>query len=192
MAPFEMLYGRRCRTLIFWNEMGERQVFGPDIIQENEKQVRQVRENLKVAQSHQKSYADRKRRELSFKVGDFIYLMVSTMRGLKQFQVRGKLTPWFIGPLKILEQKGEVAYQLELPPLLSAVHDIFHMSHLKKFLRVLEEQVPLEDLVTGEDLTYQECPIKVLETSKRVTRNKTTKMCKVQWSHHIEEEATWE
>jgi RNA recognition motif-containing protein len=83
MAPLEMLYGRRCKTPIFWNEIGEWQVFGPDIIQETKKQVHQVRENLKVAQSHQKSYADRRRRELSFEVGDFVYLKVSPMRGLK-------------------------------------------------------------------------------------------------------------
>jgi hypothetical protein len=87
---------------------------------------------------------------------------------------------------------GEVAYQLELPPQLSAVHDVFHVSQLKKCLCVPEEQVPLEDLVIGEDLTYQEYPIKVLETSERVMRNKTIRMCKIQWSHHTEEEATWE
>jgi hypothetical protein len=115
---------------------GERQVFGPDIIQETEKQVHQVRENLKVAQSHQKSYANRKRRELSFKVGYFVYLKVTTMRGLEQFQVRGKLMPRFIGPFKIVERKGEVAFQLELPPQLSVVHDIFHMPLLKKCLCV--------------------------------------------------------
>jgi hypothetical protein len=103
MVLFEMLYGRRCRTPIFWNETGERQVFGPDIIQETEKQVRQVRENLKVAQSSQKSYANCRRRELCFDVGDFIYLKVSPIRGLKRFQVRGKLMPRFIGPFKIIE-----------------------------------------------------------------------------------------
>jgi hypothetical protein len=151
-----------------------------------------VRENLKVAQSHQKSYADRRRRELSFEVGDFVYLKISPMRGLKWLQVRGKLTPRFIGPFKILARMGEVAYQLELPPQLSAVHDVFHVSQLKKCLRVPEEQVPLKDLVIGEDLTYQEYPIKVLETSERVMRNKTIRMCKIQWSHHTEEEATWE
>jgi hypothetical protein len=98
------------------------------------------------------------------------------MRGLKQFQVRGKLAPRFIGPFKILEQKGEVAYQLELPPQLLAVHDMFHVSQLKKCLRVSEEQVPWEDLVTSENLTYQEYPIKVLKMSERVTGNKTIKM----------------
>jgi hypothetical protein len=87
---------------------------------------------------------------------------------------------------------GEVAYWLEVPPQLSAVHDMFHVPQLKKCLRLPEEQVPLEDLVTGEDLAHQEYPIKVLEMSERVMRNKTIRMCKVQWSHHTEEAATWE
>jgi hypothetical protein len=87
MAPFEMLYGRRCQTPLFWNETGERKVFGPDILQEAEKQVRKVRENLRVAQSRQKSYADHRRRELSFEVGDFVYLNVSPMRGMRCFKV---------------------------------------------------------------------------------------------------------
>jgi hypothetical protein len=116
MALFEMLYGCRCWTPLFWNETGERKVFGPDILQEAKKQVCMVRENLRVAQSRQKSYVDHRRRELSFEVGDFVYLKVSPMRGLHHFKVRGKLVPRFIGPFKILEKRGGVAYQLELPP----------------------------------------------------------------------------
>jgi hypothetical protein len=150
-----------------------------------------VKENLRVAQSRQKSYADHRRRELSLEVGDFVYLMVSPMRGLRRFKVRGKLAPRFIGPFKILEKGGEVAYQLELPPQLSDVYDIFHVSQLKKCLRVPEEQLPMKDLDAKEDLSYQEYPIKILETSERVTQNKKIRMCKVQWNHHTEEEATW-
>jgi hypothetical protein len=131
MAPFEMLYGRRCRTPLFCYETGERKVFEPDILQDAEKQVRMVRENLRVTQSRQKSCADHWRRELSFKVGDFIYLKVSPIRGLRCFKVQGKLAPRFIGPFKIMEKRGEVAYQLELPPQLSDVHDMFHVSQLK-------------------------------------------------------------
>jgi hypothetical protein len=134
MAPFEMLYGPRCQTPLFWNETRERKVFGPDILEETEKQVRMVRENLRVAQSRQKSYVDHRRRELIFEVGDFVYLKVSPMRGLRRFKVRGKLAPRFIGPFKILEKRGEVSYQLELPPQLSDVHDVFHVSQLKKCL----------------------------------------------------------
>jgi hypothetical protein len=192
MAPFEMLYGRRCWTPLFWNETGEQKVIGPDILEEAKKQVRMVRENFRVAQSRQKCYTDRRRRELSFEVGDFVYLKVSPMRGLHRFKVRGNLTPRFIGPFKILEKRGEVAYQLELSPQLSDVHDVFHVSQLKKCLRVPEEQIPMEDLDAKEDLSYQEYPVRILETSERVMRNKRIKMCKVQWSHHIEEETTWE
>jgi hypothetical protein len=113
-------------------------------------------------------------------------------RGLHHFKVQGKLAPRFIGPFKILEKKGEVAYRLELPPQLSDVHDVFHVSQLKKCLRVPKEQIPMEDLDAKEDLSYQEYPVRILETSERVTRNKKVKMCKVQWSHHTEDEATWE
>jgi hypothetical protein len=125
MTPFEMLYDRRCQTPLFWSETGEQKVFRPDILQEAEKQVRMVRENLRVAQSRQKSYADHRRRELIFEVGDFVYLKVSPMRGLRCFKVRGKLVPRFIGPFKILEKRVEVAYQLELSSQLSNMHDVF-------------------------------------------------------------------
>jgi hypothetical protein len=92
----------------------------------------------------------------------------------------------------ITEKRGDVAYQLELPPQLLDVHDVFHVSQLNKCLRVPEEQILMEDLDAKEDLSYQEYPVKILETSERVIRNKRIKMCKVQWSHHTEEEATWE
>jgi hypothetical protein len=168
------------------------QVFGPEILQEAEKQVQIIREILKTAQSRQKSYADNRRRELMFEVGDFVYLKVSPMRGMKRFRVKGKLSPRYIGPFKILERKGEVVYQLELPDRLSDVHDVFHVSQLKKCLRVPEEQLPMEELNVNEDLTYSEYPVKILETSRRITRSKVINMCKVQWSHHSEDEATWE
>jgi hypothetical protein len=116
MAPFEFLYGRKCRTPLFWNEPDENQIFGPDILWEADRQVQMVRENLKLAWSMQKSYAANRRRELRFQVGDFMYLKVSPMRGLRRFKIRGKLAPRYIGPFKILEQRGEVAYQVELPP----------------------------------------------------------------------------
>jgi hypothetical protein len=167
MSPFEVLYGHMCRTPLFWNEPGENQVFGPEILREVERQVQVVRENLQLAQSRQKSYADHRRRNLSFKVGDFVYLKVSPMRGLRRFKIRGKLAPRYIGPFKILEQRGEVAYQLDLPPQLSDVHDVFHVSQLRKCLRVPEEQMPLKELQVAEDLTYQEYPVKILNTSEK-------------------------
>jgi hypothetical protein len=144
-----------------------------------------VHESLKVAQTRQKSYAD-KRRDLSFEVGDFVYPKVSPMRGTCRFKVKRKLAPRYVGPFKIVDRRGEVAYQLELPPQLSDVHDVFHVSQLKKCLRVPEEQLPMEELDLGGDLTYSERPVKILDMAERVTRNKVMKMCKVQWSHHIE------
>jgi hypothetical protein len=128
MAPFEALYGWQCRTLLFWSQTGESQVFGPEVLKDTERQVLMIGENLKVAQSHQKSYADKWRRDLSFEVGDFVYMKISPMRGIKSFKVKGKLTPRYVSPLQILDRKGEVAYQLELPPHLSDVHDVFHAS----------------------------------------------------------------
>ncbi|WVZ52445.1 hypothetical protein U9M48_003500 [Paspalum notatum var. saurae] len=171
---------------------GEKQVFGPDIIQDAKQQLRIVQENLRVAQSRQRSYADVRRRDLSFKVDDHVYLKVSPMRGIHRFNMKGKLAPRYIGPFKILVKKGEVAYRLELPPSLSGVHDVFHVSQLKKCLIMPEEQAPLEELEVQEDLTYTEHPVKILDTSERNTRNKKIKMCRVQWSHHTEAEATWE
>jgi hypothetical protein len=190
MAAYEFLYGRKCRTPLFWNTPGENQVFELDILREVERQVQMVRENWKLAQSRQKSYAGNQRRELRFQVGDYVYLKLSPMRGLCCFRIRGKLASRYNGPFKILEQRGEVTYQLELPPQLSDVCDVFHVSQLRKCLRVAEEQMPLEELQAGEDLTYREYPVKILDTSEKVTRNNRYRMCKVQWSNHTEEEAT--
>ncbi|WVZ89158.1 hypothetical protein U9M48_035595 [Paspalum notatum var. saurae] len=189
-SPFEALYDKRCRTPLFWNQTGEKQVFGPDIIQDAEQQLRIVQENLRAAQSRQRSYADVRRRDLSFKVDDHVYLKVSPMRGIRRFNMKEKLAPRYIGPFKVLEKKSEVAYRLELPPSLSGVHDVFHVSQLKKCLRVPEEQASLEGLEVQEDLIYTEHPVKILDTSETSTRNKRIKMCRVQWSHHTEAEAT--
>jgi hypothetical protein len=192
MSPFEALYGRNCRTPFHWDQPGERQVFGLDILLKTEENIRMVRENLKTAESRQQSYANTRRRELSFEVGDYVYLKVSPIRGIKRFRVKGKLAPRYIGPYQIQVRRGEVAYQLSLPESLSAVHDVFHVSQLKKCLRVPEEKLLMEDLEVQEDLTYIEKPTQILETVDRVTRRSTIRMCKVKWGHHLEEEATWE
>ncbi|WVZ58375.1 hypothetical protein U9M48_008654 [Paspalum notatum var. saurae] len=161
-------------TAILESNRERSEVFGPDLIKDAEQQIKMVRENLRVARSGRKSYAD-----------------VSPMRGIRRFNMKGKLAPRYIGPFKIVERKGEVAYKLELPPNLSGIHNVFHVSQLKKCLRVPEEQAPLEDLDVQEDLTYTEHPVKILETSERVTRNRRVKMCE-KWKHHTKEEATWE
>lgn len=134
---------------------------------------------------------------MTYEVGDRAYLRVSPLRGIKRFGIKGKLAPRFVGPYKILERRGEVAYQLELPEALSGVHNVFHVSQLKKCHAEmadvpLRDTVPLEAIQLETDLTYEEKPVKILETAERVTRTKTIRLCKVQWDHHTEEEATWE
>jgi hypothetical protein len=114
------------------------------------------------------------------------------MRGTRRFKVKGKLAPRYVSSFKIISHKREVAYQLELPPQLSDVQNVFHVSQLKKCLRVPEEQLSMEELDLGGDLTYSKRPIKILDTTECVTRSKVMKMYKVQWSHHTEDEATWE
>jgi hypothetical protein len=125
-------------------------------------------------------------------VADYVYLEVSPIRGTKRFGVKGKLAPRYIGLYQIQARRGEVAYQLSLLENLSIVHDVFHVSELKKCLRVLEEQLLAEDLEVQEDLTYVEKPTQILETADRVTRRNTISMCKVKRGHHSEEEAPWE
>ena len=98
-----------------WDEVGDRQLFGPDLIKESEEKVKLIRDRLKVAQSRQKSYEDTTRKEVVYEIGDRAYLRVSPLRGVKRFGVKGKLAPRFVGPYRILERMGEVAYKLELP-----------------------------------------------------------------------------
>nr|AAN01260.1 Putative retroelement [Oryza sativa Japonica Group]AAP53141.1 retrotransposon protein, putative, Ty3-gypsy subclass [Oryza sativa Japonica Group] len=192
MAPYEALYGRKCRTPLLWDQTGERQVFRTDILREAEEKVKIIQERLRVAQSRHKSYADNRRRDLSFEEGDYVYLRVTPLRGVHRFHTKGKLAPRFVGPYKIVSRRGEVAYQLELPQSLAGVHNVFHVSQLKKCLRVPTEQANLDQIEVQEDLTYVEKPIRILETSERRTRNRVIRFCKVQWSNHSEEESTWE
>jgi hypothetical protein len=197
MVPFEALYGKKCTTPLLWSGVGERSFFGPDIIEEAEEKVRLIKDRLKIAQSRQKIYADNKRREVTYEAGDRAYLRVSPLRGVKRFGIKGKLAPRFIGPFKVISHKGEVAYELELPAILSAMHNVFHVSQLKKCHpemaeTPLNDTIPPKEVKLESDLTYEEKPIKILETAERNTRTKTIKFCKVQWDHHTEEEATWE
>ncbi|WVZ51726.1 LOW QUALITY PROTEIN: hypothetical protein U9M48_002841 [Paspalum notatum var. saurae] len=175
-----------------WSEPGERVTFGPDLVTQAEEQVKLIHGNLKRAQSRQKSYSNKRRRPLVFEVGDHVYLWVSSMKGVHHFGVKRKLAPRYIGPFKIIEQCGPVAYRIELPPHLAAVHDVFHVSQLKKCLRVPKEVVDTSQISIEPDLTYEENPIKILDQKQRTTRKRKINFCKVQWSNHSEEEATWE
>ncbi|WVZ75531.1 hypothetical protein U9M48_023576 [Paspalum notatum var. saurae] len=172
MAPFKALYGRRCRTPLNWSELGERVTFGPDLVTQAEEQVKLIHSNLKRAQSTQKSYSDKRRRPLVFEIGDHVYLRVSPMKGIHRFSVKGKLASRYIGPFKITVQRGPVAYQIELPPHLAVVHDVFHVSQLKKYLRVPEEVVDTSQIQIEPDLTYEENPIKILDQKQRTRRKK--------------------
>jgi hypothetical protein len=147
---------------------------------------------LKVAKLHQETYANKRRRPFQFEAGDHVYFKVLPMKGVKRFGVTGKLSPRYIGPLLILEKCGKVAYKLELPPSLAGVHDIFHVSQLKKCLKVPVDVVLPEVAPLDMDLTYPKHLIKILDQKSRVTRRKTIKFYKIQWSNHTKEEATWE
>jgi hypothetical protein len=127
-----------------------------------------------------------------FLVGDYVYLKVSPMKGVSRFGVKGKLAPRYIGPFLVLEKCGPVAYRLQLPETLSAVHNVFHVSQLKKCLRVPDRTVEVTDVILEPDLTHSEHPIRVLDQKDRVTRRKTLKFYKIQWKQHSEDEATWE
>jgi hypothetical protein len=179
MAPFEALYGRRCRTALNWSELGERSFFRPDMVRETEEKVQRIIHNLKEAQARQKSYADKQRQPLHFQVEDYVYLKVSPMKGVSCFGVKGKLAPWYIGPFPVLERYGPVAYRLQLPETLSAIHNVFHVSQLKKCLRIPDRTIEVTDVALEPDLTYSEYPIRVLDQKDRITRRKTLKFYKI-------------
>jgi hypothetical protein len=186
-----VLYGCRCRTPLNWIEPEEKVIFGPDLVEETKAIVRHTQYNLKVVKSRQETYANKRRRPLEFEVENHVYLRVSPMKGVKRFGVKGKLESRYIRPFPILEKCETVAYKLDLPPSLAGVHNIFHMSQLKKCLKapvdiMLPEVTPLK-----ADLSYPEHPIKVLDQKDRVTRHKTIKFLKIQWSNHYKKEATW-
>jgi hypothetical protein len=172
-------------------------VFGPNVIKEAKEQVQLICNHLKAAQSRQKSYADPKRRPVTFNVGDFVYLRVTPLKGMQCFHVKGKLAPRYIRPFKILDRKGAMSYKLELPPKLSEFHDVFHVSQLRKCLQVPNnpetfKEIDPNSIDLNHDLTYRERPIRILEEDVRLTHRRKIKMYKVQWSNHTEDEATWE
>ncbi|KAM3196648.1 hypothetical protein ACQJBY_072382 [Aegilops geniculata] len=183
-APFEILYGRKCRTPLNWSETGERQLLGNDLISEAEEMCKVIRENLKAAQSRQKSYYDSKHRDLAFEIGDHVYLRVSPMKGTRRFGIKGKLAPRYVSPFKVIGKRGDLAYQLELPPNFANVHDVFHVSQLRKCFKTPERTINFEEVDLQEDLSYHEHPVAILEETERKTRNKSIKFLKVKWSHH--------
>ncbi|KAD5317429.1 hypothetical protein E3N88_17375 [Mikania micrantha] len=143
-APFEALYGQKCRSPLCWTEIGDSQLTGQDVIQEKTDKIFKIKERLKAARDRQKNYADNRRKPLEFQIGDKVLLKVSPWRGIIRFGKRGKLSPRYIGPFKVVERIGSVAYRLELPQELSDIHDVFHVSNLKKCLSNETLVTPLE------------------------------------------------
>ena len=129
---------------------------------------------------------------MQFEDGDHVYLRVSPTKGVQRFGLKGKLAPCYIGPFVILEICGPVAYRIRLSSRLEAVHDVFHISQLKKCVKVPEEIIKQHDLEVESDLSYVEYPMKILDSKERSTRREKVRMYKIQWNHHTKEEATWE
>nr|GEW34107.1 putative reverse transcriptase domain-containing protein [Tanacetum cinerariifolium] len=187
-----MLYGRKCHALICWDQVRERVIEGPEMIGVTNKKVVVAKEKLKEARTHQKGYADKHRRSLEFQPGDHVFLKVSPARGVRRFGIKGKLSPRFIRPFEILDRVGEVSYRLALPPQLSHVHNVLHVSFLRGYkyhpLHVIS--YPLDQIRT--DLSYVEEPEAILDRQDRVMRKKTIPFIKILWRNHPEQEATWE
>ncbi|GKB75124.1 putative reverse transcriptase domain-containing protein [Tanacetum coccineum] len=151
-APFEALYGRKCRSPICWAEVGQVQLTGPDLVRETTKKIIQIKQRMQTARDRQKSYADKKRKPMDFQVGDKVMLKVSPWKGVVRFGKRGKLNPRYVGPFKVLEKVRAVAYKLELPQELSRVHNTFHVSNLKRCYSDDPLTVPLDGLHVDDKL----------------------------------------
>nr|GFB96008.1 hypothetical protein [Tanacetum cinerariifolium] len=176
-----------------WDQVGERVIEGPEMIEVTNAKVDVAKEKkLKEARTRQKSYADKHRRALEFQPGDHVFLKVSPARGVRRFGIKGKLSPRFIGPFEILDRVGEVSYRLALPPQLSHVHDVFHVSLLRGYkyhpLHVIT--YPLDQIRT--DLSYVEEHEAIIDRQDRIMRKKTILFVKNLWRNHPEREATWE
>lgn len=147
---------------------------------------------MKVAQDREKSYADRKPRDLEFSIGDHVWLRVMPMKGVRRFGVSVKLSPRYVRPFEILDQIGSLAYRLALPPQLTGVHDVFHISTLCKYVLDPQHIINYHALKIQEDGTYEEVPIGILDQKEKVLRNRSISYVKMQWQRHGIKEATWE
>ncbi|KAK1432010.1 hypothetical protein QVD17_08874 [Tagetes erecta] len=192
MPPFEMLYGRKCRTPVCWGEVGQRELENKEVVEVTNEKIDQIRAHLKAAQDRQKSYADKRRRPIEFQEGDYVMLKVSPWKGVIRFRKRGKLSPRFIGPFKIIDRVGKVAYRLELPEELNGIHNTFHVSYLRKCLADETACVPLNDIEVDEKLNYVEKPVAILDRKIKQLRNKDISQVKVQWKHRRGSDTTWE
>ncbi|GKB60226.1 putative reverse transcriptase domain-containing protein [Tanacetum coccineum] len=172
-APFEALYGRKCRSPICWAEVGDPQLIGPEIVRETTEKIIQIKHRLQASRDRQKSYADKRHKPLEFQVGDKVMLKVSPWKGVIRFKKRGKLNPRYIRPFKILAKVGTVAYRLELPEKLSRVHSTFYVSNLKKCLSDEPLAIPLDEIHIDEKLNFIEEPVEIMDREvKRLKKSR--------------------
>ncbi|GJT58386.1 reverse transcriptase domain-containing protein [Tanacetum coccineum] len=191
-APFEALYGRKCRSPVLWAEIREGSLIGPELVQETTNKVVLIKEKLKAARDRQKSYADNRRKPLEFEVGDRVMLKVSPWKGVIRFGKKGKLAPRYVGPFEILERIGLVAYRLRLPEELSGVHDTFHVSNLKKCLADASLHVPLDDIKVDKTLRFVEEPVEIMDREVKSLKRSKIALVKVRWNSRRGPEFTWE
>ncbi|GJW48756.1 putative reverse transcriptase domain-containing protein [Tanacetum coccineum] len=162
-TPFEALYGRKCRSPIYWAKVRDVQLTGPKIIHEATEKIVKIQQRLQAARDWQRSYANVRRKPLEFQVGDRVILKVSPRKGVIQFGKRGKLNPRYIGPFKILKRVGPVAYKLELPEELRNIHNTFHVSNLKKCLSNESLVIPMKELRLDDKLNFMEEPLEIMD-----------------------------
>jgi hypothetical protein len=192
MAPYEYLYGRKFISPLCWEVPSERLLVGPDWIQQTHDKIHQIQQNMLTAQSWQKSYADVKRRDLEFAVGDEVFLKVSLTKGIVRFGIKGKLSPRYIGTYLIIAHVGSLANRLQLPESMAGVHPVFHVSMWRKYITDPELKIEADLIIIQQDLIIDAQPVCVLEFSERVMHNRTIKYVKILWSNQTEREATWE
>ncbi|GKD78359.1 putative reverse transcriptase domain-containing protein [Tanacetum coccineum] len=191
-APFEALYGRKCHSPVCWAEVGQVQLTGPKMVQETTEKVIQIKQRMQAARDRQKSYTDLKHNLMEFQVGDKVMLKVSPWKGVVRFGKRGKLNPRYVGPFKVLEKVGTVAYKLELPQELSRVHNTFHVSNLKKFYFDEPLAVPLEGLYIDDMLRFVEEPVEIMDREIKRLKQSHIPIFKVRWNSRRGPEFTWE
>jgi hypothetical protein len=192
MEPYEALYGRKCRSPLYLDEVSERQLLGPEIVQDTKDKIALIRKRMLTAQSRQKSYADHHHRNLEFEIGDQVFLKVSPMKGLLCFGKKGKLSPRYVRPFEEKEVVGLEAYRVALPPKLVGVHDVFLVSTLRKYIHDPSQVMNFKPLRIQENLTYEERPIEIVDHEEQQLRSKTILLMKVLWRNHGLEEASWE
>ncbi|GJU55576.1 putative reverse transcriptase domain-containing protein [Tanacetum coccineum] len=191
-APFEALYGRKCRSPVCWSEVGDSQLTGPEMVRETTEKIVQIKNRLLTARSRQKSYADVRRKPMEFQVGDMVLLKVSPWKGVIRFGKRGKLSPRYIGPFKIIERIGPVAYKLELPDKLRGIHNTFHVSNLKKCLADENLVIPLEEIQLDDKLHFIEEPVEIMDREVKQLKQSRIPIVKVRWNSRRGPEYTWE